>query len=498
MRTVVVRTSCVAATLCLLASLAPAAPTTSLISVGSGGAAANGHSGCVSLSANGRYAALVSEASNLVAGDTNGAADVFIQDLQTKSVSRVSVSSTGAQANGPSGDWTAPAISSDGRYVAFASAATNLATVASDGIEQVFIHDNQTGATTCVSVDGAGNAGNRDSYYPAISSDGSKVAFASNATNLITNDLNDAADVFVRDVVAGTTRLVSSCATGEPSDGPSGFPAISGNGRFVAFVSAGANLVAGDTNEAADVFVRDLETGTITLVSASTDGTPGDDWSDYPPGISQDGRYVGFISNSTNLSDGPVTDTPDAFVRDLQSGSIYAVSVAPDGTPANDASFGIALSADGRFVAVSSSASNLVATDTNGAADVFVRDLWLGKTVLASTTGTSTQGNGWSGPFAPPSLSADGGYVAFESWATNFATVDTNSTGDVFERGPLFTPPSMTIADAIDALRGAGGINVLSGIQFTRLDVEPAGSSGGVVDLADATRIARKATGLEP
>lgn len=497
MRETLFRAVSCAVALCLSASTGPAAPSTILVSAGLGGAAANSHSGSVVVSANGRYAAFVSDATNLVTGDTNGAADVFLQNLQSKAIARVSVSSEGVQANADS-DWGSPAISADGRYVAFASVATNLAAGALAAVQQIYVHDNQTGATICASVGPAGTPGNGASASPSISADGVSVAFASDATNLVDGDTNGVTDVFVRNIGAGTTAIASLAPGGAQADGPSGFPAISGNGRYVAFASAATNLVAGDTNDATDVFVHDLQTGGVALVSTASDGTQGDDWSDYTPGISEDGRFVAFISKASNLVVGDANDAPDAFVHDMQSGLTYAVTIAANGTFANDASIGAALSGDGRYAAVSSNATNLVATDTNGATDVFVRDLWLGKTVLASVTGTSTQGAGWSGPFSPPSLCADGQFVAFESWAANFTASDTNATGDVFLRGPFFTSPVFTVADVLEALRAAAGTAVLSSAQWSRLNVDNSGCSAGVVDLIDASRIARKATGLEP
>jgi Tol biopolymer transport system component len=475
-----------------------ASPVTDRASVGPAGAQGTARSGSPALSANGRYAAFISDAPNLVTGDTNGSNDVFVRDTAARTTARVSIASDGSEANSGSDEWDAPSISADGRYVAFTSNASNLVPGVANGVTNVFVRDLAAGVTTCVSLDSGGAPGNDNSFAPSISADGRYVAFASNASNLVSGDTNAASDVFVRDTQTGVTRRVSVAPDGTEGNGPSGYPCISANAKFVAFASAASNLSPNDANDAADIFVCDLQSGSVSLASTASDGTPGNDWSDYTPSLSADGRYVAFLSNASNLVAADTNGSADVFVHDMQSGWTVLASADSSGTIGNDASFSPCLSADARYVAFASLASNLTAGDVNGAADLFIRDLWLGRTALASLDSASAQGNGWSGPMYPPSLSGDGSSVAFESWASNLVAADTNGAGDVFVRSALFAAPPFTTGDKLGTLRAAGGLDVLTGAQLTRLNVVTTGSSFSVVDILDAVRVARKAAGLEP
>jgi len=232
------------------------------VSVDSNGAQANGGSYRDRISADGRYVAFVSDATNLIPDDTNNAEDVFVKDRQTGATTRVSVASqTGAQANNGSGT---PAISGDGRFVAFYSDASNLVSGDTNGIGDIFVHDRQTGVTTRVSVDSSGNEANgqNSDYYLAISGDGRYVAFPSDATNLVSGDTNNVTDIFVHDCQTGQTRRVSVASDGTEANGRSYFGMdISDDGRYVVFSSFATNLVAGDTNGTRDIFVHDLQTG---------------------------------------------------------------------------------------------------------------------------------------------------------------------------------------------------------------------------------------------
>jgi Tol biopolymer transport system component len=223
-------------------------------SVSSGGAQANGHSLAASISADGRYVAFYSSATNLVAGDTNGARDVFVHDNQTGATTRDSVSGSGAQANGQS---FSPSISADGRYVAFYSDANDLVAGDTNNADDVFVHDRQSGATTRVSVSSAGGQTDGGSYLPALSADGRYVAFSSESTNLVPGDTNGAVDIFIHDNLSGATTRLSVKANGVEGDGDSIRPALSADGHFAAFDSQAANLVSGDGNGFSDVFLRD-------------------------------------------------------------------------------------------------------------------------------------------------------------------------------------------------------------------------------------------------
>jgi uncharacterized membrane protein len=395
------------------------------VSVDPSGVQGNGASNSCAISADGRYVAFYSAASNLVTGDTNGQSDVFVRDRQTGATTRVSVDSAGTQGNGGS---ERPAISSDGRYVAFYSSASNLVTGDTNGKWDVFIHDRQDGTTTRVSVDTAGAEGNGDSWSSVISSDGRYVAFYSVASNLVTGDTNGQPDVFVRDRQSGTTTRVSVDSAGTQGNYGSSGCAISADGRYVAFFSTANNLVAGDTNNANDVFVHDRQDGTTTRVSVDSSGVQGNGSSESPA-ISADGRFVTFYSDASNLVTGDTNGTWDVFLRDRQSGTTTRVSVDSAGTQSNGMSFSRGISADGRYVTFYSIASNLVTGDTNGKWDVFMRDAQSGTTTRVSVGSAGTQGSGDS---KVPAISADGRYVAFESVASNLVTGDTNGQSDVF------------------------------------------------------------------
>jgi Tol biopolymer transport system component len=228
--------------------------------------------------------------------------------------------------------------------VAFASGATNFVAGDTNGATDVFVHDRQTGTTTRVSVASDGTQGNGDSSVlnPRISSDGRFVAFASLATNLVAGDTNAVADVFVHDRQTGATTRVSVASGGSQANGASGifFPSlsISSDGRFVGFDSDATNLVSGDTNAATDVFVHDRQTGATTRVSRDSDGIQGNNIAAVPS-LSPDGRFVGLDSDATNLVSGDSNGVSDIFVHDRQMGTTTRVSIAGDGAQANGNSF---------------------------------------------------------------------------------------------------------------------------------------------------------------
>jgi Tol biopolymer transport system component len=290
-----------------------------------------------------------------------------------------------------------------------------------------------TPKTRRVSVSSAGAEGNNWSYYPSISADGRFVAFSSDASNLVAGDGNGTSDVFVRDRATGKTRRVSVSSAGAEGNNASYDPSISADGRFVAFHSDASNLVAGDGNGTSDVFVRDRATGKTRRVSVSSAGAEGNGDS-YASSISADGRFVAFHSNASNLVAGDGNGTSDIFVHDRATGKTRRVSVSSAGAQGNGASYNPSISADGRFVAFHSNASNLVAGDGNGTTDVFVHDRATGKTRRVSVSSAGAEGNGAS---YNPSISADGRFVAFESSASNLVAGDGNGTSDIFVRGPL-------------------------------------------------------------
>jgi Tol biopolymer transport system component len=397
------------------------------VSVDTSGAQGDGESSGASISGNGRVVAFQSQATNLVPGDTNGRADVFVRDLKTGTTAHVSVDSSGAPGDGES---TGPSISGNGRFVAFHSTATNLVPGDSSDFGDVFVHDLRTGTTTRVSVDPSGGEADGDSSDPSISGNGRVIAFESDATNLVPGDTEGRLDVFVHDRKTGTTTRVSVDSLGAEADGESSDPSISTSGRFVVFGSRATNLVPGDTNDADDVFVHDLRTGATTRVSVGSAGQQADDGS-RSPSISGNGRFVAFRSSATNLVPGDTNGVDDVFVHDLRTGTTTRVSVDSSGAQADEDSVDPSISANGRFVAFSSIASDLVPGDTNGEDDLFVHDGRTGTTTRASVDSTGGQAD--SGSF-DPSISGNGRSVAFRSSATNLVPGDTNDEVDVFVR----------------------------------------------------------------
>jgi Tol biopolymer transport system component len=343
-------------------------------------------------------------------------------------IERASVTNDeGTQANEAS-LW--PAISADGRYVVFRSGANNLVAGDTNGYQDIFLRDRETGTTELVSLATGGAAANAGSNMGSISADGRYVAFQSYASNLVAGDTNGGNDVFVRDRTAGTTRRVSVASDGTQSDG-AWYPVISADGRYVVFASDSTNLVADDSNGVTDIFVYDLVGNTIQRVSVSSAGVQANDWS-FAVAISADGRYVAFESVASNLVDGDLNGKDDIFVRDLHENTTERVSVGAGGTEGNGDAVDVGMSADGRFVTFQSAANNLVAGDNNGAYDVFVHDRQLGTTSLESVSSSGALGNGQSD--RPNSISADGRFVAFKSAATNLVSGDTNGYQDIFVR----------------------------------------------------------------
>ncbi len=427
----------------LLLGVAAALPAqqTTRVSVSSAGLQTDRASNRISISQDGLFVSFESNATNLVAGDTNFVQDVFARDLVNGITERVSVGNGGVQGNGES---KRSVISGDGRYVAFISLASNFAIGDLNLTYDIFVRDRLLGTTTLVSQSTAGIIGNGLSTRPAISADGRYVAFRSLADNLVAGDFNFVGDIFVRDLVAGTTELISVSSTGLQANAKSDRPSISADGRYVAFYSDADNLVVGDTNLTRDIFVRDRLLGTTVRVSVSSTGVEGNGPSSRPS-ISADGRYVAYRSLSSNLVPGDTNLVEDVFVHDLQTGTTTRVSVASSGAEGNGGSTVPAISGDGRYVAFRSLASNLVPGDINNAWDVFVHDTLTGTTTMVSLSTGSFLGNGNS---TRPSVNGDGSRIAFQSLASNLVLGDTNLAEDVFVRegGGALPPP---LKDAI-------------------------------------------------
>jgi len=404
---------------------------TGRVSVNSSGMEANNSSTGSSISLNGRYVGFISNANNLVSGDTNGVYDSFIHDRQTGATIRVSVGSNGVQANDAS---YYPSASADGRYVTFYSFATNLVPGDTNGVSDIFMRDPQAGLTTRISVNSDGVQANRPSSFPSISADGRYITFYSSATNLVPGDTNGKDDVFLYNVQTSTITRISVDSSGGQANDDSTDVSISTDGRYITYYSSATNLVPSDTNGAWDVFLYDQQTGVTTLVSVNFSGVQANGQS-YNPFISGDGRFITFTSYATNLTSDNVSGL---FVRDLQTGVMTLVSVDSNGIPANDWSYGPYISSDGRYVTFTSHATNLVAGDSNAVPDGFVHDTQTRVTKRVSVGSNGTQANNESSVSA---ISGDGQYIVFSSPATNLVTGDTNLASDVFVHRQSFLPP---------------------------------------------------------
>ncbi|MEM7118570.1 MAG: hypothetical protein AAF614_39495 [Chloroflexota bacterium] len=400
-----------------------------IMSVDNNGVQTNFHSYNPSVSDDGRFVVFETNATNLVSNDTNGVADdLYVRDRVAGTI-EIILNNNGTQANNYSVE---PSISGDGRYVAFHSQATDWVSNDTNGKRDVFVHDRDTDTTTRVSVSSSGGQGNGASIYPAISANGRYVAFYSTSTNLVGGDSNGQADVFVHDRQTGTTTRVSVSSSGAQTSGLSSiYPDISDDGRYVAFTSNSTNLVSGDTNGVSDTFIHDTQTGTTTRVSVDSSGTQANGLSEEVT-ISGNGRYVAYASQASNLVTNDNNGKTDIFVHDTQTGTTTRVSVASDGTEGNDHSEKPSLNGDGRFVSFNSHSSNFASNDTNGTADdIFVHDMQTGNTAPISVTATGIMGNGTSWD---AEISGDGRVVAFESRATNLVSGDINNWDDIFAK----------------------------------------------------------------
>jgi len=349
--------------------------TTVLVSVPLAGASLDGASWHSAISDDGRYVAFESSASTLVVGDTNGDRDYFVRDLLTSTTTRISVSSNGTQAEGnylPGNNATVSplSMSGDGRFVAFESSASNLVDLDTNGFTDIFVHDRSTGTTDRISR-GMGAESNNESGKPRISNDGRYVAFESRATNLVAERTVPGFDIFVHDRMLGSTTLVSRASDGAAARRESRSPSISSDGRWVAFQTAAAGLdptYAGTTWT--KIYVRDLIGGTTTIVSRPMAGLLPTGHA-MNPSISADGSWVAFEDYSSTLVPGDTNGMRDIFRWSRATDTIERLNLGPAGLQADDASKFPAISGDGSLVAYHSWARNLIALDSSVAGDVY-------------------------------------------------------------------------------------------------------------------------------
>ncbi len=436
----------------------PLALTTERISLRTNGNEANDDSDQPDISADGRFIAFSSDATELVSGDDNNARDIFVHDRETGSTERVSLNSDGEEANF---DSDAPAISDDGRFVTFHSFATNLRDNDTNGVADIFLHDRQSGDTTVVNIVLGGQADDI-SYDPDISGNGQFITFWSHASNLVGGDTNEVADVFRYDRIAQTMFRASLDSNGVQGNGHSRYPTISQNGRYLAFESDASNLTSGDTGIYRDVFWHDMNTGETKRVSLRHNDQEANGDS-FEAAIAADGRYVAFTSLANDITDNddnvrrdifvrdtqndttelitavmgdidtwelpsisgngryvtyrgrPAPEPPqqacqgvlcEIFVYDRQTDTVTQASVSSGGTVADGDSYQSVLAADGRYLAFSSKATNLVANDDNGRRDIFLRDFLPAPTLTINhATGQPGSIFALNGTYYPPNQS---------------------------------------------------------------------------------------------
>jgi hypothetical protein len=416
----------------LVAATRPAVATVpgnnSLISVNNSGNGQGGNatSSYPSISRNGRHIAFESQASNLVGGDTNSKVDIFVRDLISGLTERVSVSTNGTQANNSSGR---PNISASGRYVVFSSTARNLIdgiTLPSGGPGHVYLHDIQTDATEIIDISSSGAISNGLSDSAIVSEDGRFVAFTSYSTNLVsaTNDSSTRMKIFVKDRVLNTTTLLSRTIAGAVPNGHSFSPSMSCDGAFVTFTSLASDLTAGDANGSRDVFLVQRVGGDY-LTNLTQAGTADSEHAH----ISCNGNFV--TVNSYSQLDGNDTDSQyDNYVFDRLGSSFERVNVASDETPANaQASDTTTVSDDGRFVVFGSNATNLDPLATTSIWQIYMRDRESGTTEIVTKNATPVAGNAFN---ALPVINPLGTKVTYTSNASNLVASDTNNQADIF------------------------------------------------------------------
>ncbi|MFZ0547700.1 MAG: hypothetical protein WAM60_19795 [Candidatus Promineifilaceae bacterium] len=410
------------------------------VSVNSNGVEVDNDSWYSAISADGRYVAFVSASDNLVENDTNGMRDIFVHDQNTGYTERISLGTNGQEANG---DSLNPAISADGRFVAFESQADNLANSDTNNTRDIFVRDRQLETTELISIVD-GQAANAESRHPAISADGRFVAFYSTASDLAANDNNGVGDVFLFDRQGGVMTTVSLTSSGQTGDGESRSPAVSEDGQYVAFESVATDLAANDHNNASDIFLYSRQDGSLQRISVNAANEEGDGPS-YDPDLSADGRYVAFESQAENLWENDSNHKSDIFVYfrgDNSQVQIERASVADGGGQANDNSGSPSISSDGRYVTYSSFANNLTGGEVFGTyLDVYVfdRDSNVTERISADELGQEPEGASVN-----PDISADGRFISFDSTANNLVSDDFNGRVDVFIRDRM-PPVNMSI-----------------------------------------------------
>ena len=423
-----------------LAALAAPEDDTILISRASGadGAGAGAASTSPAVSKDGRFVVFSSEARNLSEADSDTTRDIFVRDLRDNRTELASIAA-GRGARGGDGNSAEPSISADGRFVAFQSKARGLAGVQDDEIGvDVYVRDRRLRTTALASraTGSEGEPADFDSTSPALSANGRVVAFESIAENLSAADDARYRNIFVRDLRSGATRLVdrASGSPGKAANGSAADPSISADGDRVAFESDADNLSRDDRDKVRNIYVRDLGSDRTLLVSRA-DGEKGRaaDGASSSAAISADGRFVAFVSEANSLSEQDDDSVRNVYVRDLENDRTLLANRAnsKNGAGGNLSSGAPSISDDGRLVAFESLANDLSDRDDDAGTDrnVFVRDLIQGKTLwISRAKGTQSR----KGDSHGAAIAGGGSLVAFSSNATNLSDDDVDPAPDVF------------------------------------------------------------------
>ncbi len=420
------------------------------------------------VSAEGTRVAFYSSSTNLSPDDTDSTRDAYVKDLTTGAVFLASINGNGVKGNGIN---SANDISADGTHVAFQSKATNLVPGDTDIEYDVYVKDLVTGDLVLASTNESGVKSNEFTGGASLSADGTRVLFSSFASNLDPADTDTLVDAFVKDLTTGDITLVSANEAGVKANGPiAGGMAISADGTKVAFTSYATNLDPSDTDSFADVYVKDLVTGDITLASTNDSGVKGNGNSDADTSLSADGTVVAFGSGSTNLDPGDVDSIGDVYVKNLTTGELTLASITQNGTKADQDSGQVSLSADGSVVAFTTYADNLDPVDhqTLRDDDVYVKNLLTGALVLASSNADGRHAGDSSSN--SPSITADGTKVVFTSGASNFDVRDpVRFDNDVYMKDLMPVPSgadlSLTKVDRRDPVRSGRTISYALSVQ---------------------------------
>ncbi|MEK7621210.1 MAG: choice-of-anchor U domain-containing protein [Patescibacteria group bacterium] len=444
------------------------------------------------VSGNGEYVVFSSYSTNLVAGDTNGASDIFLYNIANETLTRVSKNSVGGQTTGSSYDTS---ISDDGRYIGFSSDSDDLVAGDTNFQNDIFIYDTLLDTNTIASVDSLGNQSDNYSFDPMISGNGEYIVYNSDATNLVAGDTYGATDVFLYDIQNQTTERISLSSTGTQLTDSSSYPSISFDGRYITFTNAGSDVVAGDTNSTYDIFLRDRQSSTTNRVSVSSSESESSGMSFGNSSISDDGRYIVFPSNAPDIVSGYGTGTFGLIMRDTVAGKTYLLSMSTGNVDiGNDDIESPMITGDGKYITYASRSVNLVNDDTNGQIDIFLTSFTT-RNRLSYTAGTggsivgdNSQDIEYGEDGSAVSAVANSGY-SFVDWSdgsTENPRTDTNVVANItvtanFDKDPATASGNEVSDDPSSTTPGSSGeyTGYTPDTDPIPNDIEDAGPNGG-------------------